>query len=284
MLKDPDRSFILHHEKHSFSSWHYHPEYEMVLILNGKGRRLVGDNIDHFKQNDLILVGSNLPHAWICDDEYNIHPDGFQGEAIVIQFMYDFLGSPFFEIPENKVLKNILEKSSRGIRFTGKTRIKIISLLTNSYNLDGTDQLHLMMTLFNLLSKTKEYTLLSSAGFMEPYHRDGNEPIQKALDHILHNFQREITIKKMLDITHMSNTTFCNVFKRITRMTFKEYLINIRIGYACKLISNSTMSIAEVALACGFENISNFNHKFKRIKTVTPSIFRKQADGLKTYI
>jgi AraC-like DNA-binding protein len=283
LLKDPDKSFIVHHETHSFSRWHYHPEYELVLIKKGKGRRLVGDNIDRFRQNDLILVGSYLPHAWICDDEFNPDPKGFKGEAIVIQFMHDFLGNQFIEIPENRKLKHMLGESSRGIRFTGKTRDKIISLLNDSYKLDGTDQLYLMMTLFNYMSKTREYTLLSSAGFMEPYHKEGNEPIQKALDHILHNFQKDITVKDMLRITNMSNTTFCTAFKRITRMTFKDYLLNIRIGYACKLLTNSPLTISNIAFDCGFGNISNFNQKFKRYKNETPSSFRRKAESLKTY-
>ena len=283
LLKDADRSFIIHHETKSFSSWHHHPEFEMVLIMKGKGKRLVGDNIDRFRQRDLILEGPNLPHAWICDDEYNSHPKGFKAEAIVIQFSYDCLGTLFFEMPENRNLKKLLEESSRGIKFNGKTKEKIISLMKDSYKLNGPDQLLLMMTLFNLMSKTRDYQLLSSTGFMEPYHKEGNEPIQKALDFILHNFHRNIAVKEMLDITNMSNTTFCLAFKRITRMTFKEYLLNTRIGYACKLLTSGSMTISQIALGCGFENLSNFNHQFRKLKSVTPSAFRKQAESLKTY-
>ena len=283
MMKDPDRSFLIHHETQSFSSWHYHPEFEIVLILKGKGRRLVGDNVDHFRKYDLILVGPNLPHAWICDKEFNDHPEGFQGEAIVIQFDYDFLGTEFFEVPENRNLKYMLEESSRGIMFSGKTRDKLISLMKNCYNLPGQDQLHLLLTIFKYMSASKEYHLLSSTGFMEPYHLKGNEPIQKVLDYILHNFNRIITVKEMLDIANMSNTTFCIAFKRITRMTFKEYLLQTRIGYACKLLTSSSMTISQIALHCGFDNLSNFNHKFKKLKSATPSEFRKLADSLKTY-
>lgn len=244
---------------------------------------MIGDSIEHFTHNDLILVGSFLPHAWICDSEYNYHPGGFRGEAIVYQFLDDFLGSQFFEIPENRNLKFLLEVSSRGIKLAGKAKEKIISLMTDSYKLDGGDQLHVLFTIFNILSKTKEYSLLSSAGFMEPYHKDGNKPLQKAIDYIFQNFHREITLKEMLGITNMSNTTFCIAFKKTTRMTFKEYLLNIRIGYACKLISSSSLTISQIAASCGFENMSNFNHQFKSLKGITPSSFRKQADSLKVY-
>lgn len=283
LIKDPDRSFIIHHEIQSFSSWHHHPEYELVHIIKGKGKRMVGDNIDRFKQNDLILAGSYLPHAWICDKEYNFHPDGFQGEAIVYQFLHDFMGPEFFEMPENRNLKALLGESSRGVKFTGKTKEKIISLMNISYKLDGPDQLHTLLTIFNILSKTNEYSLLSGSGFMEPYHKEGNEPLQKAIDYIFQNFQKEVTIKEMLDITNMSNTTFCIAFKRITRMTFKEYLLKTRIGYACKLLSSTSQTISHIATCCGFENMSNFNHQFKSLKGITPSAFRKQAESLKIY-
>lgn len=281
MLKDPDKSFIIHHETKSFSYWHHHPEYELVLILRGKGKRMVGDNIDRFRQNDLVLVGSYLPHAWMCDREYNEHPSGFQGEAIVYQFLHNFLGSQYFEIPENRDLKLLLAESSGGLKFTGKTKEKITALMTQSCNMDGQDQLLTLFSIFNILSKTKEYTVLSSPGFMDPYHQEGNLNMQKAIEYIFLNFHKEVTIKEMLRITNMSNTAFCIAFKRMNRMTFKEYLLNIRVGYACKLITGGTLNISQIANNCGFENMSNFNRQFKKIKGITPSLFRDQAEKLK---
>jgi AraC-like DNA-binding protein len=277
MMKDPDRSFILHHETQGFSNWHHHPEYELVCIINGKGRRLVGDNIDTFGPGDLVLLGPFLPHSWICDNEFAGDAKGFGGEAIVIQFLDNFLGKEFMEIPENSRLRQILGESSRGLLFTGKTREELRALLAGSYELDGSDQLFVLMTLFRILSKTPKYQPLSSAGFIEPYHRAGNEPVQKAIDYILHNFNRDISVGELLDITNMSNTTFCIAFRRITRMTFKEYLIHTRIGYACKLLTNTGQTISQIAFSCGFENLSNFNQKFRRIKNVTPSVYRSSA-------
>jgi AraC-like DNA-binding protein len=274
LLKDPGRSFILHHETQGFSNWHHHPEFELVYIVKGTGRRLVGDNIDNFREGDLVLLGPYLPHSWICDKEYCDTPTGFMGEAIVIQFLYDFLGREYMEIPENRGLRQILEGSSRGILFTGTTRNDIETLLTGSYDLGGADQLFVLMSLFRIFSTTSEYSFLSSAGFMEPYHKAGNEPVQKAIDHILHNFHRDIRVHELLDITNMSNTTFFIAFKRITRMTFKEYLLHTRIGYACKLLASTGNTISQIAIHCGFENLSNFNEKFRRIKNVTPSAYR----------
>ena len=154
LLQDPDKSFIVHYETKSFARWHHHPEYELVLILKGRGKRMVGDHIDRFEQNDLILLGSYLPHEYLCDKEFLDHRDGFQGKAIVYQFLKDFLGSQFFEIPENRNLARVLGESYRGLQFYGKTRDKIISLMENSYQLDGTDRLYSLFSIFKIICQT----------------------------------------------------------------------------------------------------------------------------------
>jgi AraC-like DNA-binding protein len=279
LLQDPDKSFIVHYETKSFARWHHHQEYELVLILKGRGKRMIGDNIDRFEQNDLVLVGPYLPHEYLCDEEYFDPNTGFFGEAIVYQFLQDFLWPQFFEIPENRNIKQLLGESSRGLAFFGKTKEKIISLMVNNFQADGTDRLYSLFSIFQIFSKTKEFTLLSSLGFMEPYHNIGDEPIQKALEYIVQHFQEELSIKEMLLVSNMSNSAFCNAFKKSCRMTFKEYLLNIRVGYACKLLTDDSLNISQIASNCGFENISNFNRQFKKLKGLTPSQFQFKANS-----
>jgi AraC-like DNA-binding protein len=279
LLQDPDKSFIVHFETKSFARWHHHPEFEIVLIIEGKGKRMIGDHIDRFEPNDLVLLGSYLPHEYLCDPEYRDHPSGFRGKAIVVQFMRDFLGSSFLDLPENRNLTHILNESFRGIRFQGKTREKIISLMKDSYKMDGTERLYTMLAIFRILGQTKEYNLLSSPGFMKPFHNQGDEPIQKAIEHILQHFQEDISMKEMLAITNMSNSAFCIAFKKTCRMTFKEYLLTVRVGYACKLLTEGTLNISQVAYSCGFENLSNFNRQFKKIRNTTPSTFLNKANA-----
>jgi AraC-like DNA-binding protein len=280
LLQEPDKAFIVYHEKNQFSQWHHHPEYELVLIVKGEGKRFLGDNIDHFEENDLVLVGSYLPHEWQCDNVY-FHPImGFQGEGIVIQFLRDFLGTKFFELSENNQLRKILDDSSCGLKITGKTRDQIIAIMHKMIKLDATDSLYSLFSIFNILSKSNEYLKVCSPGFMEPYFTSGNEPMQKALQYILKGFQNEISIKDLLEYTNMSNTTFCLAFKKTYRMTFKEYLLNVRVGYACKLLADDYKSISKIAYSSGFENISNFNRQFRRIKGVTPKDYRKELSTM----
>lgn len=276
LLQDQDKSFIVFHETNVFSHWHHHPEYELVLITKGKGKRMVGDHIDHFEDNDLVLVGSFLPHEWLCEESYYPKKDEFCGEGIVVQFLENFLGDHFFNIPENKKLQHILEESSRGLIFSGKTKEKIISIMLKLCHQDATDRLYSLFAIFGIISKSKEFNSLSSPGFMEPFHKIGNEPMQKVLEYILKNFHGDISMKVLLDISHMSNTAFCSLFKKTYRMTFKSYLLQTRVGYACRLLGNERFNISEIAYQSGFENLSNFNRQFKKIKGLTPSQYQSK--------
>ena len=283
LIKEPDKSFIVYYEKNVFSRWHQHPEYELILILKGKGKRMVGDNIDRFEENDLVLLGPYVPHEWLCDESYFSSTEGFKGEGIVIQFLPDFLGTQFFEIPENKFLNKLLQDASRGIKFPLKTKQKLIALMQVITQLSITEQLYTLLSIFKILSQCNDYTLLCSPIFMEPFHANTSTPMHKALQYILQNFQNDTNIKGVLAYTKMSNTAFCKAFKISYRMTFKEYLLSIRVGYACNLLTDDNLNISEIAYNSGFENISNFNRQFKKIKGVTPSQFIKQHNSLKKH-
>jgi len=279
LLKEPYKSFILYRETNPFSAWHYHTEYELVLIIKGRGCKMVGDYIDRFEENDLVLLGDSTPHEWLCDPEYFGEDGQFRGEGVVVQFVYDFLGSEFMEAPENAPLKTMLANSARGIEFFGETKLKIISIMLEMESLPESERLYELFSIFRIIATTNEYRLLASPVFLESIEMSGNKLMQRALHYMLQNFQQNIQIKELLKITSMSNTAFCAAFKQTYRMTFKEYLLNIRIGYACKLLTEGSQNISEIAYNSGFENISNFNRQFKKIKGITPSQFQEKLNA-----
>jgi AraC-like DNA-binding protein len=273
------KSFIVHHEFYPFAPWHHHPEYELVMLLKGRGKRMVGNSVDRFCENDLIFTGPFLPHQWIPDVYYPGHPDNFRERAFVIQFLDDFLGERFFELPENICLKKFLVGSARGCEFFGDTKKKIISILLRMMDENDTERLFDLLSIFEVFTTTSEFRYLSSPASVESFMLKENESMHKALQYVMQNFQKDIQIRDLLEVTNMSYATFYNYFKRNYKMPFKEYLLEIRVEYACKLLKDEALNISEVAYSCGFENLSNFNRQFRRLRGMTPSQYQKSLQG-----
>lgn len=282
LLQEPGKSIIVYKECNPFSHWHHHPEFELVLITKGKGKRVVGDHISRFEENDLVLVGSYTPHEWLCDPEYFDNTGGFKGEGIVVQFLYDFLGETFFEIPENYKLKKFLKGATNGYQFHGFCKSKIISIMLEMQKKADSERLFALFNLFEIftMASQKDYKILASPLFLDQYHTNENGPMQKATKYILQNFQQQIHIQDLLNVTNMSASSFCKSFKNTYRMTFKDFLLNIRVGYACKLLIDSSQNISVAAYMSGFENLSNFNRQFKKIKNITPSEYVNEISYL----
>lgn len=274
IIQEPDRSFIYRLETTSFPKFHYHPEYELTYIIKGRGRCLVGDYIDHFRETWLVLHGPFLPHEYNCDSTYNGSDGEFLGKAIVIEFVHDFLGTGFFKLPENYRLAEVLKMSSQGMLIFGKAKRAIVDQMYDMINASKQDSLYILLGIFRILSTTNQYKLLASPGYIDPNFENSNSPISKARDYILQNFSKKIQSSDLLNITNMSNTTFSTEFKRVNRMSFKKYLSRVRIGFACKMLIIGEMNVAEVAYISGFDNISNFNKQFKRVKGITPKQYQ----------
>jgi AraC-like DNA-binding protein len=276
LRQEPYKSFIVHNEKDPFTPWHHHPEYELVLIVKGKGKRLVGDHVARFEKNDLVFLGPFLPHQWVCEIENMDESRGPFDEAFVIQFGYDFLGDKFFEIPENSCLKRFLIESNRGYEFLGKTKERIISILHDMFDMSDVQRLYALLRIFEIFASTKEYDILASPTNANSFHLKDDNPMKKAMQYILQNFQDNIQIQDLLDLTNLTYASFYPAFKKAYTMSFKDYLLSVRVGYACKLLTEGSMQISEIAYDAGFENLSNFNRQFKKIKGITPSQFQKQ--------
>ncbi len=273
LFQDPNSSFIFHHETRDFDKYHHHPEYELVLILKGRGIRFVGDAIHRFKENDLVFLGSDLPHVWRCDEAYFSPQGDFTGEGLVIQFAEDFLGEGFFDIPEYKNLKKFMAQSSQGCRLFGNTQQEIIQRMVAMMDMNPAQRLLALFSILDKLSTTRDYDLICSPTFLEPYKARDNEPLRAVIQHTLQHYKEDIKIKDVTEIANMSSTQFFITFKKTYKMSFKSYLLKIRIGCACRLLAEERVNISQAAFESGFENLSNFNRQFKNIKGMTPSAY-----------
>lgn len=277
--QDFDKSFVVFREtgKHFPCPWHFHPEFELVLVLRSTGRRMVGDHIGYFGDEDLVFMGPRIPHVWINDPQFINGEADYQADAIVIHFMDSFLGEKFLSIPEMEHFKSVLRMSSRGLAYHGQTREKINSLMKSMLKMSGLKRLAVLFEIFDILSTSTEYEVLASAGYTQ-VELKASDRFGKVTEYIMRNFDKEITLPEVASIANMAVTTFCNFFKDHFRVTFVEYLTAVRIGYACKLLADDEHNIAEIAYESGFKNLANFNRQFKRFKNMTPSEFRKTID------
>ncbi|WP_128548164.1 AraC family transcriptional regulator [Larkinella soli] len=276
-----DKSFIVFQEIGQFfpCPWHYHPEYELVLVLKSTGRRMVGDHIGYFDAGDLVFMGPSLPHVWVNDPEFFKGEAGYQANAIVVQFVDNFLGKPFMEIPEMEAFRHFLKRSNRGMALSGATRERITELMKGMLAMNGLQRLSSLLAIFDILAHTTEYEMLASPGYVQNHDLKSSDHLRRINQYIMQNFQEEISLSEIAGVANMALTTFCCFFKEHYRVSFVEYLNTVRIGHACKLISEKDLNIVEAATESGFNNLANFNRQFKKIKRMTPSEYRRTLNA-----
>jgi len=277
-----DKSFIVFNEVGPYFPypWHYHPEYELVMIRRSTGRRMVGDHIGHFEEGDLVFMGPLIPHVWVNDPEFVQGKKEYLANAIVIQFVDNFLGQTFMQIPEMNEFRQFLKISDRGMVIKGKAREKINALMEEMLLNNGLQRLSSLFSIFDILSglKKSEYELLASPGSLQNINSNTSDHFNKINEYIMRNFYEDISLPEIASVANMAVTTFCNFFKKHYRVTFVEYLNRVKIGYACKLFSENDVNVVEAAYKSGYNNLSNFNKQFKKLKNMTPSEYRKKLE------
>ena len=250
--------------------WHYHPELELVLVNESTGTRFIGDSIERFREGDLILIGENLPHMLLNDDEYFSESSELHAEAIAVHFKQDFLGKEFLEAPELHSIHDLIEKSKYGIKFDD-LKPDILDRVRALQTGNNFERLFRFLRLLNDLANHKKVTVLSSTGYLNALHNKSNKNLDKVYEYIFKNFDKSVVLSEVAEIANMNPSAFSRFFKRVNRKTFKQYVNEIRIGYACKLLTEHQYNITRICYESGFNNISNFNRQFKKITGRSPS-------------
>lgn len=265
-------------ECHSYKSflkkWHYHPELELVILLESTGTRFVGDSIEKFAPGEIVLIGRNLPHLWLNDKAYFAEDSELWAKAHVVHFSENFAGS-LFSIPELSGIKHMFERARRGIRFEGPDNERIAKKVEQMFEMEGFDKVMQLLYILNDLSGYRYSKLLSSAGFVDSFKSKQNSKLIVVYEYIMNNFKQEITLDKVAELANMNPSAFSRYFKSIQKKTFTQFLNEVRIGYACKLLQEHHYNIAEVCFESGYNNISNFNRQFKALKNMSPSAYVK---------
>ena len=255
--------------------WHFHPEYELVLVTESTGKRFIGDNIQDFKPGNLALIGPNLPHLYRNDFHYYKPKNKLRAKSIVVHFLEHSFGEKFLTIPETHNIKRMLLKSLRGMDILGKTNSSVSKKMHQLCELHGFSRWLLLLDILNELSSTRDFRYISNER-VEGQNETETHRINLIFDFVLTNYHTEIRVEEAAAMVNLAVNSFSRFFSQRTRKTFTQFVNEVRLGQACKLLIANKMNISEICFACGFNNLSNFNRQFKRVYSVNPLEYRKQ--------
>ena len=250
---------------HFIVPWHYHPAIEIMYITRGIGTRFVGDCIEQYEEGDVCMIGPNLPHEWRNDDAYFDKESGLRATCICLFFKREIFDPNFIRLPEMNNIRDLIERSRRGLKFTGKSKLEITRFIRSSVNDVGVRKVTNLLTLLELMATSTEYELLASVGFTNSVNSEDFERFNKVYKFLVKNFATSIRLEEVSTLVGLTPTAFCRYFKERTKKTFVEYLNEMRIGYSKKLLLENKMKISTISGEVGFPNLSNFISQFKKV-------------------
>ncbi|WP_044171499.1 helix-turn-helix domain-containing protein [Flectobacillus major] len=259
---------------------HTHEEFELNFIMNAKNaKRIVGDHTDVIEDLELVLVGSNLPHAWFthqCQSE--------EIKEVTIQFHRDLFDDKFLKRNQLSFIRALLERSAKGILFSPETALALKPRFLNLHQKSGFDSVLELMSILHDLSISRNMRTLSNTSFSNESLSYNSRRIEKAFEYMQANYDKNITLEEMSKLVGMTEVSFSRFIKKRTGKTFIDSLNEIRIGHASRLLIDTTHTIAEISYQTGFNNLSYFNRIFKARNGCTPKEFREDFSGTRTFI
>lgn len=250
--------------------WHYHPEIELVFVNGGSGKRQIGSHISYYKNGDLILIGSNLPHCGFTNQD-----TGNKTET-VIHMRPNFLGNDFLSLTETKGIATLFEKAKSGLAFGPETMALVGPRLEKMANLWPFERLMALLGILREMEQASDGKILNAAGFAVEMQPQDSERISIIFNFIKDHFHEEIRLSQVADMANMTVPAFCRYFKKATHKTFTHFVNEYRMVHVCKLLSESPISIANASYEGGFNNFSHFNKLFKQFTGKSASQYRKE--------
>ena len=273
----PEESFVVRKFDYAYypTPWHFHPEYELVLVTESRGKRFIGDNICDFEAGDLAFIGPNLPHLYRNDPSYYEKDSRLRAKSVIVHFLEDSFGENFLFLPEAKPLKSLFAKSARGLKVNGETKTVLSEMMFELCKLNGLNRWIRLLELLKVLADSDELTFISNQ-HIQGKNETESERMNKVFEFVMRNFEREITVSEMANHVNLAENSFSRYFSTRTRKTFIAFVNEVRLNHACKLLSENQSNIAEICFQCGFNNLSNFNRQFKNVYHLSPLAYRQQ--------
>lgn len=255
------------------SSWHYHSQYELLYISMSNGIRFVGDNVSQFFPGELVLVGPYLPHLWRNDPSYYKEDDTNKVKTIVIKFTKNFIGEDTFNHPEFSEINNLLEQSKYGVSFGVEMSESLHNELMGIIDLASAAQSIKLLDILFRLSLTEDKKVLSSTD-MRQYTTENSDRLDSVLKYISDNYANYISLKDVSEIACMTTNSFCRFFKKMTNKSYTQFLNEVRIRNASRLLVQEDIPVSDICYLVGYKSITNFNRQFKEIMGNTPKGYR----------
>jgi AraC-like DNA-binding protein len=279
-VKRDDESFRLFEIKNADSgcSWHFHPEFQIGYVVQGRGERVVGDCVHAIESGEVVLLGPNLPHVW----RYSVGQDGQNVDAIAIHFREDFLGNDFLRKPELRDVVLLLSRAGQGLQIVGSLRKEIVPMLEQIRIQSGFARLMTLLSILDRISRSRDVLTLCSPLFQPIQAELEIERLRRVCDYVKSNFHCPLDRDTAADFAHMSPSAFSRFFKAHTGLTFHDFVAEVRVGNACQLLVSPNYPITDIALDCGFADLSTFNRTFRKLRKMTPSEYRSKLLGITT--
>lgn len=261
--------FQIDNDEAFYDKLHQHEEIQLSLIVEGEGTLIVGDTINHYAKDDILVIGSNLPHVFKSDTNASK-----TSRMLTLFFSKSSFGTRFFELEELKELQPFFNRSKHGFKVISK-RNNIKELF---FELENASKLNRFLILFQLLKLISgaNYRSLSSFIYNKKFKVNEGHRMRNVFEYTMNHFRSEITLDGIAEVANMTKNAFCKYFKKRTNKSYFSFLNELRIEHACKLlVSNKETTIAVIAEQSGYNNLSNFNRQFQAIKQQSPSEFKK---------
>lgn len=249
------------------TSWHKHEECELILITEGNGTAMIGDFVGEYKTGDIYFIGSDIPHSFRKRHHKMI------GDAVVAHFKKDVFGVAFFSLPEIKNMFAFLNKSD-AIQLGNKLKKEIAAILVEMETAKGYQRISLLLQALQKMSTSVNHEKLTQ-DFSSPGNNI-NPAIEKIIEYSFKHYLEPLTLQQVAEMAEMSIPTFCRFFKKNIKKTYFNFLQDLRISHACKLLTNTNKPVMDCCYESGYNSWAHFSKQFKQIKQITPSMYRKE--------
>ena len=256
--------------------WHLHDEFEIIYVKESFGDMFVADSIGPFGPDDIILVGHSVPHYLRSADCYRDRTTRGRVKGTIIQFEEDFMSHAISNYADLSHIKKMLDESARGVYFPAPANRDVVKLMEKMPSYNGKMGIIGLLQLLDMMAEIEHRELLGTQLFHKSSSAALNQRMEKILTYTTAHFKENIDLNTMASLVAMNTSSFSRYFKSSFGKTFQEYILNLRVGHACKLLVDSQMDVVQVSVESGFNSTAHFNRIFKRITSLTPTEYRRQ--------